>query len=193
MTTNRRPDLLAQGQEPTSTRNGEPRRSIPDTAQPGGHIVVRLPAEIDITNASEVHSRLAQALTNGAALVIADATETTFCDCAGIRALMAARRQAGADGARLRVAAGDALRRMLSLTETDHMLDLYPTLAAARTTQPAAPAEQPADIGEDEGYDEDEPDYAEDEADYDEDEDEDEDDAEYAEPVRAGSRRTARR
>jgi len=101
-------------------------------------IAVTLPSEIDLTNASKVHDTLARALESGTAVVIADATETTFCDCAGVRALIRAHRQAAAAGAGLRVAAATSrnVRRILQLTGADQVLDIYPTLAAARANLP---------------------------------------------------------
>ena len=74
--------------------------------------------------------------------VVADATETTFCDCAGVRALIRAHRQATAAGAELRVASATspAVRRILELTGADQVLDTYPTLTAARDGLALAPA-----------------------------------------------------
>src|ERR1700744_2441063 len=67
-------------------------------------VVVTLPSQIDLTNASGVLDALARALESGTAVVVADAAETTFCDCAGVRALMRAHRRATAAGTELRVA-----------------------------------------------------------------------------------------
>jgi anti-anti-sigma factor len=115
-------------------------------------VVVTLPSEIDLTNASEVQDALARALENGTAVVIADAAETTFCDCAGVRELIRAHRRATAAGTELRVASPTSpeVRRILGLTGASQVLDTYPTLTAARDgPAPAAdaqsgPAEAPA-------------------------------------------------
>ncbi len=136
MTASRDPDLLAPGQQDTMASSQEPRPSTPGSPQSTGHIVVSLPGEIDITNAGHVQDLLAHALADDAAVVIADATATTFCDCAGVSALVSAHCLTAGDGPRLRVAGGHALLRLLSLTETDHVLDVYPTLAAALAAQP---------------------------------------------------------
>ena len=95
--------------------------------------VVALPGEIDLTNASEVHDALTRARESGTAVVIADATWTTFCDCAGVRALIRAHRQATAAGTGLRVASATSpgVRRILELTGACQILDTYPTLTAA--------------------------------------------------------------
>jgi anti-sigma B factor antagonist len=93
--------------------------------------VITLPAEIDIVNSDQVYQALARALRGGAAVLVADATGTTFCDCAGARALARAHHQAAAAGAQLRVAASPALRRILDLADTGHLLNTHPTVAAA--------------------------------------------------------------
>jgi len=95
-------------------------------------VTVVLPGEIDFINASEVRAALGLALESGGAVVIADATETTFCDCAGVRALIHAHRRAAASAGCLRVAVGSrSVRRVLELAGADQILDIYPTLAAA--------------------------------------------------------------
>lgn len=110
----------------------------PHARQP---IVVTLPSEIDLANASQVHDALTRARESGTAMVVADATETTFCDCAGVRALVRAHRQATAAGTNLRVASATSpiVRRILELTGADQVLDTYPTLTAALDGPPRAP------------------------------------------------------
>jgi anti-anti-sigma factor len=127
---------------------GPERRACPDQSaaaeaatsawQP---VVVRLPSEIDLANASLVHDALTLAGERGTAVVVADATETTFCDCAGVQALVRAHRQATAAGTGLRVAAAVSLavRRIFELTGADQVLDTYPTLAAALDGPPRVP------------------------------------------------------
>ena len=114
----------------------------PSARQP---VVVRLPSEIDLANASLVHDALTLAGGNGTAVVVADATETTFCDCAGVRALVRAHRQATAAGTGLRVAAAasPAVRRIFELTDADQVLDTYPTLTAALDGPPRVPGAHP--------------------------------------------------
>ena len=103
------------------------------TSPPAGRLVtIALPGEVDFLNASEVRDALDLALQSGAAVVIADATQTTFCDCAGVTALIRAHRQAAASGKCLRVAsAGHAVRRAIELTGADQVLAVYQTVAAA--------------------------------------------------------------
>jgi anti-anti-sigma factor len=115
-------------------------------------VVVTLPTEIDAANVGQVHDALTRACESGTGVVVADATGTTFCDCAGVRALIRAHRQAAAAGIDLRVAAAASrkVRRILELTGAHQVLDTYPTLTAAldgpprtagthsRTAQPSA-------------------------------------------------------
>ena len=93
--------------------------------------VVSLPTEIDLANGEQVHDALTRALGRGAAVLIADATLTTFLSCAGLDALTRAHHQATAAGAQLRIAASPAVRRILGLTGTEHRFQTYPTLTAA--------------------------------------------------------------
>jgi anti-anti-sigma factor len=105
--------------------------------QVGWLLTVSLPGEIDFINASEVRDALGLALESGAAVLIADAAETTFCDCAGVSALVHAHRQATASASCLRVAtASRVMRRAIELTGADQILDIYPTLAAATGSAP---------------------------------------------------------
>ena len=81
-----------------------------DTASPsgGGPVVVTLPDEIDITNAGFVAGQLRAALASGAAVVIADLTATTFCDCSGVRSLLLAHHHAAAGDIQFRLACSSA-------------------------------------------------------------------------------------
>jgi anti-anti-sigma factor len=94
-------------------------------------LVITLPNEIDVTNSGEVGHMLALGLADGATLVIADASATSFCGAAGASVLERARQQAVAAGVQLRVVASPALRRILGLTGADQALDMYASLAAA--------------------------------------------------------------
>jgi anti-anti-sigma factor len=117
---------------------------------------VRLPQTIDVTNDRTVADSLAAALAVNPSLVVADATATIFCDCAGISALVCAHRQAADAGAELRIVAASArVRRVMKLTAADHVLDVYLTMddALADMTGPgsAAASAVPALTDETEG------------------------------------------
>ena len=94
--------------------------------------VLKLPAEVDISNAGQVREDLAEVVAQDASLVIADMSATTFCDSAGVTALVRAARKANASGTGLRVAASaPAVTRVLAITGVDQLIDIYPSVAAA--------------------------------------------------------------
>ena len=93
--------------------------------------VVTLPTEIDVSNADQASHDLAT-VARDASLVIADMSATTFCDSAGVTALVRAVRKANASGARLRVAASaPAVTRVLAITGVNRLIEVYPSVAAA--------------------------------------------------------------
>lgn len=73
-------------------------------------------------------------------MVVADAGETTFCDCAGVATLIRAHYQAAAVGIDLRVASATSRKvgRILELTGAERVLHTYPTLAVALDGPPEA-------------------------------------------------------
>ena len=111
--------------------------AVMHTRVQGGPVVVALRGELDVTCAAEATA----AVTVGAApgqLVIVDLAGLHFIDCAGLRALAAAQRQARQDGGDVLLAAPDGLvRRLLALTGLDSVLDTYPSVTAARAAVPA--------------------------------------------------------
>ncbi len=125
------------GKPAAAGEHARPVRPQPGTArtvaapQPPRLAVVTLPAEIDITNDGQLQDTLTRALHGGTAVLVADASATAFCGCAGVTALLLAHRRAAAAGAQLRVAASPAIQRVLQLTGADQVLSTYPTLTAA--------------------------------------------------------------
>jgi anti-sigma B factor antagonist len=98
----------------------------------GRTAVVCLPAEIDITNADQVREDLLSVLNQGAALLIADLSKTTFCDSAGVSALARSSRRAEASQSDMRLVVSTlAVQRVLALTGIDRLLDVYPSVAAS--------------------------------------------------------------
>ena len=83
-------------------------RLIRKRPAPANIAVVRLPAEVDSSNADHVRERLCAALRPGVQIVVADLTSTTFCDVAGVRGLARARKHATAMRAEIRLAVGPA-------------------------------------------------------------------------------------
>jgi len=133
-----RPVMQLASTQPDVAGAAAPRRPPPRPA------VVTLPSEIDVRNDGQVQATLARALGDGTAVLVADATGTTFCGCPGAHALVRAHHQAAATGAQLRVAASPAVLRMLELTGADHVLDTYPSLDTALADGRATGRRHPA-------------------------------------------------
>jgi anti-sigma B factor antagonist len=94
--------------------------------------VVTLPVEIDISNAGQVREDLLSALNRGAATLIVDMGGTTFCDSAGVSALVRAHKRATASGTDMRlVVSAPGVLRVLAITGVDHLMDVYPSIAAS--------------------------------------------------------------
>jgi anti-sigma B factor antagonist len=94
--------------------------------------VVKLPAEIDITNADGIREELLAVVNRGAEVMVADMGDTTFCDSAGVSALVRAFRRASSSGTKMRlVVGGQAVERVLTLTGVDRLIEVYPSVDAA--------------------------------------------------------------
>jgi anti-sigma B factor antagonist len=100
----------------------------------GPQAVITMPAEIDITNADQVRQALLAAVGQDLVLIV-DMTGTTFCDSAGVQAVIAAYRQAAATGTQLRLVA-TAVLRIFTVIGADQMISVYPTLDAALADTP---------------------------------------------------------
>lgn len=85
-----------------------------------------------MSNAAQLREDLLSAVAQGASLVIADMSVTTFCDSAGVTTLVRVARQAAVSGSGLRIAASaPAVTRVLALTGVDKLIEIYPSVAAA--------------------------------------------------------------
>ena len=109
--------------------------------------VVTAPEEIDLANAAGLRAALLEAARPelaqpelarpesaepGRALVVVDMSRTRFCDSAGLNALVAAARQARADGGEVRlVVVGEAVARIVALTGVDRVIPVYAGLEDA--------------------------------------------------------------
>ena len=102
--------------------------------------VVRLPAEIDSSNAEHVRERLCAALRPGVQVVVADLTATTFCDVAGVRGLARARNHATAMNTEIRLAVRPGpVRRVLTMVSPGGPFHIYPSVAEAAAERAADP------------------------------------------------------
>lgn len=117
--------------------------------QAGKLATVALPDEIDYNNAGNVRRDLLAALDQGAAVIVADMSATTFCDSAGVNALIQVFRRASAVGARLVLAvASPAVYRVFELVGIDQLIDVYPSAEAAVAAQPACSPEASPSAGD---------------------------------------------
>jgi len=96
----------------------------------GPDAVIGMPPEIDVTNADSVRLVLLAALNHRAPTLIIDLSGTTFCDSAGVHAIIAVHKQAAAEGTQVRLVV-TALLRIFTLAGVDQIIPTYPTLAEA--------------------------------------------------------------
>jgi anti-sigma B factor antagonist len=100
-------------------------------------LVVRLPAQLDESNAAAVKASLLAAAGRRPHLLVADMSGTRWCDWAGAGALASAFTGALAGGTELRLVATDAcVRRVLSVNGLDRMMSVCPDVSAASTAPP---------------------------------------------------------
>jgi anti-sigma B factor antagonist len=98
----------------------------------GEAAVITLPEEIDISNSEQVREELLSLLNRGPAVLIVDMAETTFCDSAGVNALVRAHKRASANGAEIRlVVASPGVQRVLDITGVDRLIPVYPSMTAS--------------------------------------------------------------
>jgi anti-sigma B factor antagonist len=99
--------------------------------------VVATPGEIDLTNADGLREALLDTLNACALGLVVDMTAATFCDSAGITAITRAARRAAASDAILRLAVVESpVLRVLNLVGIDRLIDIYPSVDAARASLP---------------------------------------------------------
>jgi anti-anti-sigma factor len=101
-------------------------------------VVVPLAAEIDLTNREQVYDRLYAAFACGAAVVVADLTATSFCDCGSLRRLLAVQHRPAARGGQLRLVLppGSPARRVADLTDLADQLTIYSSVREATAWLP---------------------------------------------------------
>ena len=134
------------GSEPDSFSPADT-QTAPDSgvAWSGRHAVVTMPAEIDMTNASDVSDLLAAVAGESPQVITADMTATEFCDSAGVRALVRAHERAAAVGSELRLALGDSPAvRIIQLIGLDQIVPLYRDVEQSLATPRNRPDTRPA-------------------------------------------------
>jgi anti-sigma B factor antagonist len=102
----------------------------------GPQAVITMPAEIDLTNADQIFQALLSAMQPQVTVLIVDMSRTTFCDSAGVRAVVAAYQQAARTGTQLRLVA-TAVLRIFTVIGADRLIPTYPTLESALAGTPA--------------------------------------------------------
>jgi anti-sigma B factor antagonist len=107
------------------------------TVRVGSWAMAVLPSEIDMTCAADMGADLGTLLGEGIAVLVADMTATTFCDSAGVQALVAVHNAARASDAQLRLVVPSAsIRRAFELLEVDRMLLVFQSLDEAMADAP---------------------------------------------------------
>jgi anti-anti-sigma factor len=96
--------------------------------------VVATPEEIDITNADQLRTALAEAARHGQGKFVVDMTKTRFCDTAGLHALVAAHKQTRTeDGQVVLVIPDSGVLRIFAITGLDSVIPNVASLEVALT------------------------------------------------------------
>ena len=114
----------------------------------GGAAVITLPEEIDLSNSDQVRDELLSLLNRGPSVLIVDMAGTTFCDSAGVNALVRAHKRAAANDAEIRlVVASPGVQRVLAITGIDRLITVYPNMTdSLAETGKADEAGEPGDL-----------------------------------------------
>ncbi len=99
--------------------------------------MLTLPEHVDATNTNRFREQLLELINRGAAVLIADMTETVSCDHGGADALVRAYHRASVNGTQLRISVASPLvRRILTANGLDRLVSIYPSLEAALAARP---------------------------------------------------------
>lgn len=100
--------------------------------------MVVLPPEIDYSNGQQVTEQLLAAFGPGTRAVIIDMMAVTFCDSAGLAAVVRANRVASARDVALRVAVPPGIvAKTFEVTGLGSVVPLYPSVPAALASEEA--------------------------------------------------------
>lgn len=99
-------------------------------------VVVSAPAEIDASTVAQLRAALLAA-DGSCPAVVADMSQTVFCDAAGVSALVQARNRAEADGGEVRLVITSAsVLRTFALIDVDQLFPIFTSLPAALADGP---------------------------------------------------------
>jgi anti-anti-sigma factor len=106
--------------------------SVADVTVSGGCVIARVSGEMDFTTRPDFRERFAELVARGQRFIVLDLSGVTFCDSAGLNALLVGRLQTDKRGVGLVVAGvPQHLRRTLEMTGADQVLTAYDTVADA--------------------------------------------------------------
>lgn len=110
-----------------------------DVSWNGRHVVVTMPAEIDVTNSASVDTVLTGLVAKRPEIITADMTMTVFCDSSGIHALARAHRLTSSHGGELRLVIGASpIIRVFQLTGLDQVVPIYADVSQSLAAPPGA-------------------------------------------------------
>jgi anti-sigma B factor antagonist len=123
--------ILAAGDTSSRAVHDPPAGAFSCTRVERGRTTVVVAAgDVDLATSDRLRQTLSEALT-GCRSVVLDCALITFCDCAGIRALLGARQTALDAGVFFALAAvPEGMDRVLQVTGVARVLTIFPTLAA---------------------------------------------------------------
>ena len=103
----------------------------------GRRAIVAFPDNVDVSNVGQLRDRLLSVINRGAAVLIADMTDTASCDHSAVEAVARACQRAAMSGTQVRlVVTAPRVRRVLSIEGLDRLVPIYPSLAAAVGREP---------------------------------------------------------
>ena len=103
----------------------------------GRQAIVAFPDYVDVSNVGQLRDRLLSVINRGAAVLIADMTDTASCDHSAVEAVARACQRAAMSGTQVRlVVTAPRVRRVLSIEGLDRLVPIYPSLAAAVGREP---------------------------------------------------------
>jgi anti-anti-sigma factor len=103
----------------------------------GRQAVVAFPGLVDVSNVGQLRDRLLSVINRGAAVLIADMTDTASCDHQAVEAVARACQRAAINGTQVRlVVTAPVVRRVLSIEGLDRLVSIYPSLEAAIGREP---------------------------------------------------------